>query len=68
MNILENLGIFCTSAEAFIRELASLKSKDQKKFSKTQQLCENILIGQNEESKITKKLKYQVLLVKMKVM
>ena len=66
LNVLDNLGTFRTSAETFIRELASLKSKDKKKFSKAQQLHQNMLIGQDEESKITKTMKYQVLLVKMK--
>ena len=55
LNFLDNLGIFRTSAEALIRELVSLKSKDKKKFSKAQQLCQNMLIDQDEESKITKK-------------
>ena len=34
LNFLDNLGTFRTSAETFIKELASLKSKDKKKFSK----------------------------------
>ena len=66
LNFLDNLRTFRASAEAFMRKLASLKSKDKKKFSKEQQLCQNMLIGQDEESQITKKMKYKVLLVKMK--
>ena len=66
LNFLDNLRTFRASAEAFMRKLASLKSKDKKKFSKEQQLCQNMLIGQDEESQITKKKKYKVLLVKMK--
>ena len=57
LNFLDNLGIFRTSAEAFIRELVSLKSKDKKKFSKAQQLCQNMLIDQDGKSKITKQTK-----------
>ena len=67
LNFLDNLGIFRTSVETFLRELPSLKSNNKKKFSEAQQLCDNMLIGQDEESKITEKTKYQVLLVKMKV-
>ena len=67
LNFLDNLGIFRTSVETFLRELPSLKSNNKKKFSEAQQLCDNTLIGQDEESKITEKTKYQVLLVKMKV-
>ena len=55
LNFLDNLGTFRTSAETFIKELASLKSKDKKKFSKAQQLCQNMLIDQDVESKINKK-------------
>ena len=65
LHFLDRLGAFRTSG--IYHKLASLKSKDKKKFSKVQQLCQNILIDQGEESKITKKLKYQVLLAKMKV-
>ena len=54
---MDNLGIFRTSAEAFIRERVSLKSKDKKKFSKAQQLCQNMLIDQDGKSKITKQTK-----------
>ena len=49
LNFLENLGVFCTSTEAFIRELAPLKSKGKKKSSKAQLLCDTMLIGQDEE-------------------
>ena len=54
LNFLDNLGIFRTAAEAFIGELVSLKSKYKKKFSKAQQLCQNMLIDQDGKSKITK--------------
>ena len=57
LNFLDNLGIFRTSAEAFIRELVSLKSKDKKKFSKAQHLCHNMLIDQGGKYKITKQTK-----------
>ena len=49
LNFLDNLEIFRTSAEAFIRELASLKSKHKNKFSEAQWLCQNMLTGQDEE-------------------
>ena len=65
MKFFDNFGGFRASVEAFFCELASLKSKDKKKFSKAQQLCENMLIGQDEDSKI-EILKYYILLVKMK--
>ena len=52
MKFFDNFGGFRASVEAFFCELASLKSKDKKKFSKAQQLCENMLIGQDEDSKI----------------
>ena len=55
LNFLDNLRTFRTSAEAFIRKLVSLKSKDKKKFSKAQHLCLNMLIGQDKKSKITEK-------------
>ena len=51
LNVLDNLVNFRISPEAIIRELASLKSKVRKKFSKTQQLCQNMLTDQAEESK-----------------
>ena len=54
LNFLVKLGIFRKSAEAFIRELASLKSKDKNKFSKAEQLCQNMLIDHDEGSKITR--------------
>ena len=46
LNLFDNLGIFRTSAEAFIIEPASIKLKDKKEFSKAQQLFENMLVGQ----------------------
>ena len=49
LNFLENLGVFRTSTEAFIRELAPLKSKGKKKSSKAQLLCDTMLIDQDEE-------------------
>ena len=49
LNFLDNSGTFRTFAEALIRKLASLKSKDKKKFSKTLQLCQNMLIDTEEE-------------------
>ena len=78
MNIIEflrlKLGIFRGDFRDFpyicgdiFQRTYILKIKRQKKISKAQQLCENILIDQDEEPKINKKLKYQVLLVKMKV-
>ena len=42
LNFLDNSGTFRTSAEALIRKLASLKSKDKKK-------CQNMLIDTEEE-------------------
>ena len=55
LNFLDNLRTFRTSAEAFMGELASLKSKDKKKFSKAQQLCQNMLLGKTKNHKSQKK-------------
>ena len=54
MNIVEFFKIELL-VHLFITEFVSLQSKDKKKFSKAQQLCDNMLIGQEEESKITLK-------------